>query len=132
MHLSTKVFNLFGVSAYSHESGLIIKSMAFPIDQAFTGIESLILLVTFVVLLVYVFESKELVQALVVILVLPLAFVGCVVRVLTFLVLGYSFSSNIASTYWSYWATPTFYLVSFLLIGITWALIHYLFKIKKG
>ncbi|MBI2026471.1 MAG: exosortase/archaeosortase family protein [Deltaproteobacteria bacterium] len=130
MYLSTLIFNIFGVASYDPQSGLIVRSVAFPIDQAFTGIESLILLVTFVVLIVYIFESREILQALVVSLVLPLAFIGCSVRVLVFLILGYFFNENIAKTYWDSWATPTFYLVAFLLIGLAWMALRYFIQRK--
>ena len=125
MRFSVWIFNLFGgFASYSEEQGLIIRTVSLPIDQAFTGIESLILLVTFIVLLVYIFEKREIIQVLIVALVLPLAFVGCSFRVLVFLILGNFFNENVAKIYWDYGSTPTFYLVAFSLIGISWIVLR--------
>lgn len=114
MYVSTWIFNMFGIA----------KSISLPIASTFTGIESLILLVTLVVLVVYVSHSRDIVKLLTTVCVLPLAFIGCCVRVLVFLGVGYGWSEEAALFYWNYGSTATFYIISFLLIGLAWYLIR--------
>ncbi len=129
MYVSTWFFNAVGISSYSSEGSLVVKSIVLPIDTAFTGIESLILLVTFIVLVVYIFEYRDLIKALVIGLVTPLAFLGCVVRVLVFLCLGYFKSEQSALWYWNAWSTPLFYIVSFIFIGTAWYFVRKLVRV---
>ena len=110
---------------------LKVGAIQLPIDPAFTGIESFILLFSLVLVLIYLFELRTPVKVIMLLLCLPLIFIGSVVRILTCILLAQYWSETATILYWNVYSTHTFYLASFLVIGFMWFVLKNIFKLFK-
>ena len=107
---------------------LKVGAIQLPIDPAFTGIESFILLFSLMVVLIYLFELRIPVKIIMLLLCLPLIFIGSVVRILTCILLAQYWSETATILYWNVYSTHTFYLASFLVIGFMWFVLKNIFS----
>ena len=121
--------HLLNVSVETVDNILKVKGIQLPIDQAFTGIESFILLLSLIVVIIYLFELRTPVKVVMLALCLPLVFVGSVVRILLCILLAQYWSETATILYWNVYSTHVFYFSSFVAIGFIWFILRSIFKL---
>ncbi len=119
----------FSVTIETVDNVLKVNALTLPIDPYFTGIETLILLFSLMVVIIYLFELRMPVKIIMLVLCLPLIFIGSVTRVLVCVLFGAYWSETATILYWNVYSTHTFYLASFVAIGFIWFILKNIFKL---
>lgn len=120
--LLQKIFSFFGYVLFQEGILLNLPNASFQIAADCTGIKSWLVLLSLVIFFLYFLKLNLKTKILIVVLVLPIAFISNFTRVFILIYLGFLKGEAFAMTYWHDWGGMVFYLLSCFLVLVVFGL----------
>ena len=120
VYLSTGILSSIGFDIHSVGAEIVLPNARFVVGEPSSGIQSLIALVTLMVLAIYFTKTSLTRKIVLCFLTVPAAIFGNLMRVLVFLVVGYRYGQETAYNFWHNTANVIFFVFSLLLLLLLW------------
>ena len=128
VHLSTGLLRTFGFEIVSEGATIYLPNATFMIGEPSSGIQSLIALLTLMVLAIYFTKTSTRKKVFLCLFTIPVAILGNLLRIVTLLIVGHYYGEETAVAFWHDTGNILFFVVSLILLSILWCLVVHGFE----